>query len=238
MMSGNPREVIDDLIKAGDLKALLKRAAEIHGHFCPGLAFGVKAGCLAMKRLGLQNTGMEEVMAIVECNHCFVDGIQMTTGCTLGNNALLYKDLGKTAVTVLSRKDSKAIRIALKPGRWTRDDASPRQKEAGDLFQRIVVERQEDPKALSRMSELWRELSFETVEADDEELFEFREVSVKIPEYAPIFDSAVCAICGEEFMETRGTLVKGKTACLSCAGADYMMLAGRGIHSVPGGKTR
>src|SRR5664280_2902492 len=51
-----------------------------------------------------ENTGMEEVVAIVECNNCFTDGIQVVTGCTFGNNALIYKDLSKTAVTVARRE--------------------------------------------------------------------------------------------------------------------------------------
>ncbi|MCL4502615.1 MAG: FmdE family protein [Deltaproteobacteria bacterium] len=42
------------------------------------------------------------MVAIVECNNCFTDGIQAVTGCTFGNNALIFQDLGKTAVTVAS----------------------------------------------------------------------------------------------------------------------------------------
>jgi formylmethanofuran dehydrogenase subunit E len=35
-----------------------------------------------MKAVDRNNTGMEELVAIVECNNCFVDGIQVVTGCT------------------------------------------------------------------------------------------------------------------------------------------------------------
>ena len=56
---------------------------------------------------------MEEVVAIVECNNCFTDGIQVVTGCTFGNNALIYKDLGKTAVTVARRLDGAGVRLVV-----------------------------------------------------------------------------------------------------------------------------
>ena len=57
---------------------------------------------------------MEELIAIVETNNCFSDGVQVVTGCTFGNNGLIYKDLGKTAVTV-AKRDGTAIRIVLDP---------------------------------------------------------------------------------------------------------------------------
>ncbi|TDA32815.1 MAG: hypothetical protein DSO02_03405 [Hadesarchaea archaeon] len=30
----------------------------------------------------------ERLLALVECNSCFTDGVQVATGCTLGNNCL------------------------------------------------------------------------------------------------------------------------------------------------------
>jgi len=110
----NPREEIEKLIQKGDLEALLRKAAELHGHFCSYLTYGVKAGYIAIKELGIKNTGMEEAIAIVETNNCFSDGIQIITSCTFGNNALIYKDVGKTAVTV-AKRDGTAVRIALDP---------------------------------------------------------------------------------------------------------------------------
>ena len=75
MNNGNPREQINAFLREGDLTAILRQAARFHGHYCPGLAFGVMAGWAGLKRPGFDNTGMEEVLAVVECNNCFVDGI-------------------------------------------------------------------------------------------------------------------------------------------------------------------
>jgi formylmethanofuran dehydrogenase subunit E len=229
-MNGNdPREEIKELLQASALKEILVRAAALHGHYCPGLAFGVKAGHAGLKRLGFDNTGMEELLAVVECNNCFVDGIQMATGCSLGNNALVYKDYGKTAVTILSRRADTAVRLALKPRAWEGEDADERQKEARGLFQRVVKERQQDPEASKRMKELFRELSFETVEKPGEELFDIRDVAPEFPEYAPIVDSASCSECGEQFMETKASARDSAPVCLPCAKDDCMAVLGRGI---------
>ena len=105
------RAGVETMIRSRDLEGLLRHAETIHGHRCPFLALGVKAGQYAMAYLDQENTGMEEVVAIVECNNCFTDGIQVVTGCTFGNNALIYKDLGKTAVTVALRGSGRGVRL-------------------------------------------------------------------------------------------------------------------------------
>jgi formylmethanofuran dehydrogenase subunit E len=153
----------------------------------------------------------------------------MATGCSLGNNALIYKDLGKTAVTIISRKTGGAVRIALKSHQWDREDGSERDKEAAELFRRIVKERENDPEAAKRMNELFREKSFETVQMSEEELFDITDVPPTLPEYAPIVDSETCEVCGEEFMGTKKAENQDSPMCLSCAGADCMAVLGRGI---------
>jgi formylmethanofuran dehydrogenase subunit E len=239
MNADDPRRQVKEWLAAGDLKAVLVHSASLHGHYCPGLAFGVKAGHAGLRRLGFENTGMEELIAVVECNNCFADGVQMSTGCSFGNNALLYKDLGKTAVTILSRgtvlAKRRAVRVALRPNLWESGGASEREKEAQALFTRVVRERRNDPEARRRMGELFRELSFETIDKDESELFLVADVPAELPEYAPIFDSATCSVCGEEFMETRGALRNGQPVCLTCAKADCFAVLGRGVRVLPQG---
>jgi len=45
------RKNIEELIKKGDLKGLLEKTGELHGHFCSHSAYGVKAGYIAMCEL-------------------------------------------------------------------------------------------------------------------------------------------------------------------------------------------
>ena len=226
----NPRETIEELVSEGDLDALLERAAEVHGHICPGLAAGVKAAFVAAKRLGLENEGMEDVMAEVECNNCFVDGIQVVSGCTLGNNALIYRDLGKTAVTFYRRGEDEGLRLLVRemsPGIGLDEEG---QEEADELFTKAVRERQELTEAESRrFRELWRACGRAVLDLSEEEYFKIETVQVEEVSYAPIFDSATCSLCGEDVMETRARLHQGKPVCLSCAEDVHWLVHGAGI---------
>ncbi|MBN2453464.1 MAG: TraR/DksA C4-type zinc finger protein [Candidatus Omnitrophica bacterium] len=229
----DPREEIKGLLAKGELEKLLGKAGEIHGHYCSHVALGVMATYIAFRKLGItDSTGMEEILAIVECNNCFVDGIQAVSGCTLGNNALIYKDLGKTAVTFIDRKTNKAVRLAAKySGRDEPKDAEDR--EARELFDRAVKRREKlEPRQAERMKELWTKMSFSVLSQPEDDLFHVKFVEPETIAYAPIFDSVQCSSCGENAMETRARMKEGKAVCVKCAGDDYWMVAGRGIHPV------
>ena len=111
----NARQPIEAMIRSDDLEGLLRQSEAIHGHLCPMVSLGEKAGHYAMKFLDTGSTGMEEVVAVVECINCFTDGIQVVTGCTFGNNALIFRDLGKTAVTVARRGSDQGVRLVVRP---------------------------------------------------------------------------------------------------------------------------
>ena len=109
----NPRRNIWEYIQNNNLNSLMLSAGQIHGHFCPGLAIGVMGATFAMQQINTNSDGMEDLLAIVETNNCVSDGIQFVTGCTFGNNSLIFKDIGKTAFT-LTKRDGKGIRISTK----------------------------------------------------------------------------------------------------------------------------
>lgn len=229
----DPRETVKKLLAAGDLEKLLDRAAEMHGHYCSYLALGVKAVYVAFKRLGItKNTGMEGIMAIVECNNCFVDGIQALSGCTLGNNALIYKDLGKTAVTFFRRKEKEGLRISVKLSSEQMKD-NPDAEEALALFDRAVKKREKlTPQEQEHMKELWTKMSFDVLLKPEDDVFDMKKVEPEILEYAPVFESIRCSVCGEAVMETRIRMRKNSPICISCMNDTYWMVAGRGIHPV------
>lgn len=199
-----PRTAVEHLIRKGDLEGLLNKAGELHGHFCPYVCYGTRAGYVALRELGVQeNVEMEEVVAIVETNSCFSDGVQVVTGCTFGNNALVYEDLGKTAVTV-ARRDERGVRVSLRPE--SRQSFAERYPEAQELFQRAVANR--------------------------EKLSEEESRSVSLPPYTPIFDSAVCSICGEHVMESRARVKDGDRVCMQYLGCERYILDGSGMFTL------
>jgi formylmethanofuran dehydrogenase subunit E len=224
------RQALETMIRDNDLEGLLRQAEIIHGHRCPMLAMGVKAGRYAMDYLGAENTGMEEVVAMVECNNCFTDGIQVVTGCTFGNNALIFKDLGKTAVTVARRRDGAAVRLAVRPD--FRERLFARYPAVGPLFDKVVVQRQGTPEDRHRFHHLWEAVSRrELSEVPLEEQILIRKETVTLPAYARIFATEICAVCGEGVMAPRVLVKDGQKVCLACAGEDYYLLTGQGIGS-------
>jgi len=231
----NPlRKNIEELIEKGDLKGLLENTGELHGHFCAYSACGVKAGYISMRELGIKNTGMKDFVAIVETDNCFSDGIQLVTGCTFGNNGLIFRDYGKTAVTV-ARRDGTAIRIALNSD--FDDSIAEKYPDANALFDKIVVQREEaTEEEMRRLMQLFTEMSIEMLEVPENEMFRIEHKTLKLPEYAPIFSSTKCAFCGEKVMATRIKERDGKPACIPCAGAEYYEMNGTGIKDVGGSK--
>jgi formylmethanofuran dehydrogenase subunit E len=218
---------LEELIEAGDLPGLLKKAGELHGHHCNYLAYGVVAGLYGVRKLGVSNTGMEEVIAVVETNNCFSDGVQMVTGCSFGNNALIYRDYGKTAVTI-SKRDGKAIRLALNPD--FEDSREKQYPEAHELFNKLVVRREGGkPDDYARLMTLFAEMSRKELNTPVEKMFLIEEKEIEIPPFAPIFESVKCAKCGENVMKSRAIERHGQHHCIPCAKEAYFEMNGSGI---------
>lgn len=224
----HPRRQIETAISKGDVESVLLRAGESHGHFCPYLALGVRAGVHAMGELSARSTGMEDIVAVVETNSCFSDGVQVSTGCTFGNNALIYRDYGKTAMTLVSRDHpDRGIRVHVKERENFIERDYP---EASDLFDTVVAEREGSDEQKERLSEAWAEVGFDLVDRPIEELFDIETgVSVDLPDQAPIFEDAMCVECGEQMMAPKAVERDGQTYCRACAEVPVSQLDGRGI---------
>ncbi len=224
----DPRMTIKEAINKGDLKWLLEKAGQLHGHYCPGLAYGVRSAYRAVTEMGIHSTGMEEVVAIVESNNCFADGIQFVTGCTFGNNAMIYRDFGKTAIT-LARRNGEGVRVLVV---MDRESLKQREPEAMALFQKVIAERKGSEEDSAKLRELWRQASFHMLDVPDDELLKVQKVNFKLPAYAGIFPSVTCSKCGESVMEPRIRMKNGQPVCLPCSGQEYYQLDGNGIHLI------
>jgi len=224
------RREIESMIASNDLAGLLTKTGELHGHHCVGSAMGVMAAHRAMKELGVDKvTGMEHVLAIVETNNCFSDGVQMVTGCTFGNNALIYRDYGKTAFTLLKR-DGEGIRIAVKPEAG--EALKNRDPEYVELYRKVVDERNGTPEDEKRMLELNKKHCYDVLSIPAEELFTIEKVKLEPPaRYSRILNSHICAKCGEKVMETRVVTKDGEILCIPCAEAEFYQLDWSGISA-------
>ncbi|AJC72408.1 formylmethanofuran dehydrogenase subunit E [Thermococcus guaymasensis DSM 11113] len=225
---------INRLVNEGKAEEVLEYAREFHGHVCPYLALGIRASLIAMEELGvgrLDHFGSvdESILAIVEVNNCFTDGVQVATGCTLGNNSLIYLDLGKTALTLVRRSTWEGIRVYI--------DAERLEKyyppEAKGLFKKVIQERKGTPEERKRLRELWESLAKTMLHLPREE-FKIERVTVPPIELAPIFESIRCSKCGELAMSRRIVYINGEPLCYRCAGEEYHAVIGRGIVKVGG----
>ncbi len=226
-LKSNPRGEYVRYLRHKDIKTLLLKAGQLHGHYCPGLAIGVLAGTYAMSHISEISDGLEELLAIVEINSCFVDGIQFVTGCTVGNNSLIYREYGKTAVTLTDRSGN-GVRYAVKPDFNERlQDISP---EFQKMFTKVVKKGERTPKNRARFSQLAQEVAFRMTDIKPESLFFIKEVNTSIPEYARMEDNIICAQCGESVMANRIVEYDGQQFCRGCApDVAYYEFTGNGI---------
>ncbi|MCX7725507.1 MAG: FmdE family protein [Chitinispirillaceae bacterium] len=228
-----PRRKIQEMLRDGNIKGILELAGMLHGHYCVGLALGVKAVFVVFSKLNIleENNGMEEIMAVVECNNCFLDGIQIASGCTIGNNALVYKDLGKTAATFYRRNSDEAIRICVKSFEF-KIGTEEEERVGNALFEKAVKRREkltnEEQLALKKFS---TKRSFSVVNMPEDELFTIKRVKAPLIPYAPILNSQICSICGEKVMESKAIIRENKIICKECGNEEYYMINGKGISS-------
>jgi formylmethanofuran dehydrogenase subunit E len=187
----------------------LKKAAEFHGHVCPGLAIGVRAAELALKDLIKGKAKDEETLCIVENDSCAVDAVQALTGCTFGKGNLIFRDYGKQVYTFIKRPGGEAIRISVK---WVSPEETIKEKEMwrryteGDRSEEVIraVHQRKSRKLKAILA------------ASEEELFTIKRFHTKPPCEARVFRSVPCKKCGEKTMETRINLLGGRAMCRPC----------------------
>ena len=230
----NPREDIIRAVVNNDLAWCLNKTAEIHGHYCPGSALGVISTVYGLKQLGdgiMLSDGMENLIAIVECNACFADGVQIISGCTLGNNALVYRDLGRLAVTFAIRGEKDGIRVRVRPD--FRSSINNLVPEFYPLMEKVIKDRQGTPDDEAAFKNMGAKAAFAILELPYEEILISEKISPLLPEYAPITDSSICSVCGEPVMASK-TVINGdnKIFCLLCNGKQYYQVDGRGISII------
>lgn len=186
----------------------IQRVVEFHGHWCPGLAIGIRVSEWALREFG--HAGDEEVVVVVETDMCGVDAIQVLTGCTFGKGNLIHLDQGKMAFTFHRRSDGKALRVLFTgEGLGTPGEemtALNRKRSAGTLSP-------EEAKRLETLRAGWSE---QIMGADAADLFRIHTVAGPPPQRARLMASLACEACGEKTMESRTRRFDGRILCLPC----------------------
>jgi formylmethanofuran dehydrogenase subunit E len=124
----------------------LSRAAEFHGHLGPYLVLGLKAGFYANQVLGKDPMKTEATIETrtVPPQSCSVDGVQFSTGCTMGKGNISVKE-GK-GLLITFKKDNRELVLQLKKEIIEQINSLPPDKEeawenlARDLYKRKTEE--------------------------------------------------------------------------------------------------
>ena len=125
------------------LKEIADKIRDFHGHFGPFAALGVRLGWTGMERLRARR-GDEGLKVSLSLNvmkpptTCIIDGIQVSTGCTIGNGRLKVK-LGKAVAASFKLKGKRAVRLKVSTWfiRWMRkrlEEGEPLEKVAYDVL--------------------------------------------------------------------------------------------------------
>jgi formylmethanofuran dehydrogenase subunit E len=113
-----------------DLKEYYDVALEFHGHKCPAMPMGLRAGLAALKALGVERAKDKELIVESETGEgqaagCFVDGLMVATGATYGKANIKKFNYGKMAFTLIDAGTGRAVRVSLKPDFFEKALSSP-----------------------------------------------------------------------------------------------------------------
>lgn len=188
---------------------VLEAARCFHGHWCPGLATGIRIAEMALMEVGASTD--EEIIAIAECDNCAVDAVQFLTGCTVGKGNLRVENVGKTAFRFYRRRDGKAVRIIRKP-RPAGGEEDPALALLREKYVAGTLSSEEE-----RHHALLRERQCDSImDAELGDFLECRNCDTPLPPRALMTGSLICGACGEEVMETRTRNFRGEVLCLPC----------------------
>ena len=189
-------------------------AFEFHGHRCPAMPMGLRAGMAAMKVLGVERSKDKELKVISETGKghaagCFLDGVMIATGCTYGKSNIEKLYYNKMAFTLIDMRTGRAVRVSLKPGFFQKALESPfvQKRKAGVLPQDIEPEIT-DPQVERILS------------LPEEEFLDISEIrTVDIQTTKGIFEAKACEKCGElTFVDKLRIGTDGKITCIPCSG--------------------
>lgn len=105
----------------------LLRISAFHGHLGPFVVAGYRMGELANRMMGSDPFDKTAIalMGGKTPRSCVIDGIQLSSGCTLGKGTIGVIDQGEVACMFLSRTGGRHVRIALKAEVLDRISSTP-----------------------------------------------------------------------------------------------------------------
>ncbi len=187
------------------LAQILEESSARHSHLCPRQVLGARIGLAGGNALGLELPRADKrLLVILETDGCFADGINVSTGTSIGHRTLREEDYGKIAATFADTVTGRAIRIAprldVRQHAWKYAPGETRHYFAQLLAYQVMPE---------------------------EELLNCQEVQLN-PSLESILSRAGvrtnCSACGEEIINEREIVRNGEVLCRACSGQAYYQI--------------
>jgi len=214
----NPSDINNKLIPRRsimeNLQELFETGLKFHGHKCPAMPMGLRAGLAAMKTLGVQRAQDKELIIKSETGKghaagCFLDGLMVATGCTYGKSNIEKLYYNKMAFTLIDTKTGRSVRVSLKPGFFEKALNSPfvQKRKAGVPPQDI------EPEVTDPLVE-------RILGLPESEFLDIGEIkNVDVEKAKGIFEARACEKCGElTFVNKLRLSPEGKLLCIPCSG--------------------
>jgi formylmethanofuran dehydrogenase subunit E len=197
-----------------DLHELFDAGMTFHGHKCPAMPMGLRAGLAAMKTLGVERSRDKELMLKSETGKghaagCFLDGLMMATGCTYGKSNIEKLYYNKMAFTLIDTKTKRSVRVSLKPAFFEKALNSP-----------FVQQRKARVPPQDIEPELTDPLVERILNLPESEFLDIGEVqAAEIEKGKGVFEAKPCERCGEmTFVNKLRVESDGKSVCIPCSG--------------------
>ncbi len=192
---------------------LFKAGLLLHGHKCPAIPMGLRAGLAALEALDVERASDGQLTALVEidsehCATCYADGVMMATGCTFGKGNIRKLGYGKFVLTLIDNKTGRSVRVA------TRNEVIKRNQES-----EFIQFRKKGVPASKIAPELIEPAMDFILAEPTEKLFNIGPVQkVKVTPGRPHdFNTIICSECGEVAVERYARVKSGKVVCMPCA---------------------
>lgn len=187
---------------APGLHECLTRLEPLHSHLCPRQVLGARMGLYASDLLNLELPQRDKrLLAFVESDGCFADGVGVATGCSIGHRTLRVEDYGKVAAVFVDTEMPCAVRV------WPHPDA----RERAALHTRPSTSR-------------WQAQLDAYCVMPAEELLRVAWVALTVPAATIVSRPGLrvpCVRCGEEIMNGREVILAGQAFCRGCLGGRY-----------------
>lgn len=196
-----------------DIKELFELGVRFHGHRCPAMPMGLRAGMAAMKALGVDRAKDKELYVIAETGKghaagCFVDGIMTATGCTFGKSNIEKRYYNKMAFTLIDQQTGRSVRVSLKPDFFEKALASP-----------FVQKRKEGVPPQDIPPEVADPLIERILSLDENAFLDIGEIQqMSVKKGKAVFKAKRCAACGElTFVNKLRLTEDGRVVCIPCS---------------------